>query len=54
MKINLIEYFIDIFNVEKFNKKLGFIDFIEIYWKLYLFEDLKDVLKYCIVLDYDI
>lgn len=54
MKTNLIEHFIYILNVEKSNKKLGFTDFTETYWKLYPLEDPKDVSKHRTVLDYDI
>lgn len=48
------EHFIDILNVEKSNKRLGFTDFPETYWRLYPLVDPKDVSKHRTVLQYDI
>lgn len=48
------EHFIDILNDEKSNKRLGFTDFPETYWKLYSLVDPKDISKHRTVLDYDI
>lgn len=46
--------FIDILNVEKSNKRLGFTDFPETYWRFYPLVDPKDVSKQRSVLQYDI